>query len=54
MPDAGGARQVSYLAENCRDFGIELLDILDAMPVGIVLTDGRTIEYININFSTSV
>jgi 3-isopropylmalate/(R)-2-methylmalate dehydratase large subunit len=29
MPDAGGARQVSYLAENCRDFGIELLDILD-------------------------
>ncbi|MBC3304519.1 3-isopropylmalate dehydratase large subunit [Pseudomonas sp. SWRI18] len=28
MPDAGGARQVSYLAENCRDFGIELLDIL--------------------------
>ncbi|MDQ0705013.1 3-isopropylmalate/(R)-2-methylmalate dehydratase large subunit [Pseudomonas sp. W3I7] len=29
MPDAGGARQVSYLAENCQDFGIELLDILD-------------------------
>ena len=29
MPDAGGARQVSYLASNCRDFGIELLDILD-------------------------
>jgi 3-isopropylmalate/(R)-2-methylmalate dehydratase large subunit len=29
MADAGGARQVSYLAENCRDFGIELLDILD-------------------------
>ncbi|WP_248752720.1 3-isopropylmalate dehydratase large subunit [Pseudomonas sp. MWU15-20650] len=29
MPDAGGARQVSYLAQNCRDFGIELLDILD-------------------------
>lgn len=29
MPVAGGARQVSYLAENCRDFGIELLDILD-------------------------
>ncbi|ONH50076.1 hypothetical protein BLL36_26865 [Pseudomonas cedrina subsp. cedrina] len=29
MPDAGGARQVSYLAENCRDFGIELLDILN-------------------------
>jgi 3-isopropylmalate/(R)-2-methylmalate dehydratase large subunit len=29
MPDAGGARQVAYLAENCRDFGIELLDILD-------------------------
>jgi 3-isopropylmalate/(R)-2-methylmalate dehydratase large subunit len=29
MPDAGGARQVSYLAENCLAFGIELLDILD-------------------------
>jgi len=29
MPDAGGARQVSYLAQNCQDFGIELLDILD-------------------------
>ena len=29
MPDAGGARQVSYLAENCADFGIELFDILD-------------------------
>lgn len=30
MADAGGARQVSYLAENCKDFGIELFDILDA------------------------
>jgi len=29
MPDAGGARQVSYLAENCAEFGIELFDILD-------------------------
>jgi len=29
----------------------ELLDILDAMPVGVVLTNGHTIEYININFS---
>lgn len=29
----------------------ELLDILDAMPVGIVLTDGTAIEYMNINFS---
>lgn len=29
MPDEGGARQVSYLAENCRDFGIELFDVLD-------------------------
>lgn len=29
MADASGARQVSYLEENCRDFGIELLDILD-------------------------
>ncbi len=29
MADAGGARQVSYLAENCADFGIELFDVLD-------------------------
>jgi 3-isopropylmalate/(R)-2-methylmalate dehydratase large subunit len=29
MPDAGGARQVFYLAENCQEFGIELFDILD-------------------------
>ncbi|MGY2235798.1 3-isopropylmalate dehydratase large subunit [Pseudomonas gingeri] len=29
MPDAGGARQVSYLTENCADFGIELFDVLD-------------------------
>lgn len=29
MPDEGGARQVSYLAENCCDFGIELFDVLD-------------------------
>ena len=28
MPDSGGARQVAYFAENCRDFGIELFDIL--------------------------
>ncbi len=28
MPDAGGARQVAYFAENCRDFGIELFDVL--------------------------
>jgi 3-isopropylmalate/(R)-2-methylmalate dehydratase large subunit len=28
MADAGGARQVAYFAENCRDFGIELLDVL--------------------------
>ena len=28
MPDAGGARQVEYFAENCRDFGIKLFDIL--------------------------
>ena len=27
--DPGAARQVSYLAENCRDFGIELFDVLD-------------------------
>ncbi|MEH6577006.1 MAG: 3-isopropylmalate dehydratase large subunit [Amphritea sp.] len=29
MPDEGGAQQVSYLGENCQDFGIELFDILD-------------------------
>ncbi|WP_310600997.1 ATP-binding protein [Desulfobulbus sp.] len=29
----------------------ELLDILDAMPVGVGLTSGRTVEYINVNFS---
>jgi 3-isopropylmalate/(R)-2-methylmalate dehydratase large subunit len=29
MPDAGGARQVSYFEENCQDFGIELFDVLD-------------------------
>lgn len=29
MADAGGARQVSYLAENCADFCIELFDVLD-------------------------
>lgn len=29
MPDEGAARQVSYFRENARDFGIELLDILD-------------------------
>ncbi|KQQ24866.1 isopropylmalate isomerase [Methylobacterium sp. Leaf125] len=28
MPDPGGARQVAYFDENCRDFGIELLDVL--------------------------
>lgn len=29
----------------------ELRDILDAMPVGVAMSDGTTIEYININFS---
>jgi len=29
----------------------ELLDMLDAMPVGVILTNGTSIEYININFS---
>lgn len=28
MPDAGGAEQVAYFGRNCRDFGIELFDIL--------------------------
>ncbi|MDB5359463.1 MAG: 3-isopropylmalate dehydratase large subunit [Rhodospirillales bacterium] len=28
MPDAGAARQAEYFAENCRDFGIELFDVL--------------------------
>ncbi len=29
MPDAGGTLQVNYFEENCRDFGIELFDVLD-------------------------
>lgn len=29
MPDAGAARQTAYFAENARDFGIELIDVLD-------------------------
>jgi len=29
----------------------ELRDILDALPVGVALSDGATIEYINISFS---
>ncbi|WP_263263290.1 3-isopropylmalate dehydratase large subunit [Pseudomonas sp. RIT-PI-S] len=29
MPDAGGALQVAYFKDNCRDFGIELFDVLD-------------------------
>ncbi len=28
MPDDGAARQTAYFAENCRDFGIELFDVL--------------------------
>ena len=28
MPDPGGQRQTAYFAENCRDFGIELYDVL--------------------------
>ncbi len=31
MPDAGAARQVAYFTENCRDFGIELFDVLHPM-----------------------
>ncbi len=31
MPDAGGARQTAYFADNCRDFGIELFDVLHPM-----------------------
>ncbi len=30
MPDLGAARQADYFAENCRDFGIELFDVLHA------------------------
>lgn len=29
VPDAGGAEQIRYFARNCKDFGIEHLDILD-------------------------
>lgn len=28
MPDAAAGRQAAYFAENCRDFGIELFDVL--------------------------
>ncbi len=31
MPDVGAARQAAYFAENCRDFGIELFDVLHVM-----------------------
>ncbi len=31
FPDAGGARQVAYFGENCREFGIELFDVLHPM-----------------------
>ncbi|MEH2471739.1 3-isopropylmalate/(R)-2-methylmalate dehydratase large subunit [Nitrobacteraceae bacterium AZCC 2161] len=31
MPDPGAARQAAYFAENCRDFGIELFDVLHRM-----------------------
>ncbi|WP_068875361.1 MULTISPECIES: 3-isopropylmalate dehydratase large subunit [unclassified Phenylobacterium] len=31
MPDAGGAEQVAYFGRNCREFGIELFDILHPM-----------------------
>lgn len=51
MPDAGAARQTAYFAENCREFGIELFDVLHplqgiehvVMPeIGLVLP-GMTI-----------
>ncbi len=38
-------------ADNLRRVSQELRDLLDAMPVGVALTDGTVIEYININFS---
>lgn len=31
MPDEAAARQDAYFAENCRDFGIELFDVLHVM-----------------------
>ncbi len=46
--EIGSCRMVTGNLHKSRQ---ELLDILDALPVGIVLTDGKTIEYININFS---
>jgi len=36
---------------NLRKSRQELLDILDAMPAGVMLLDGDAVEYININFS---
>ncbi|MDD2464558.1 MAG: ATP-binding protein [Desulfobulbus sp.] len=38
-------------SDNLAQSSQELRDILDAMPVGVVMSDGTTIEYININFS---
>ncbi|MGD9950227.1 MAG: ATP-binding protein [Desulfobulbus sp.] len=38
-------------AESLAQSSQELRDILDAMPVGVIMTDGTTIEYINVNFS---
>lgn len=37
--------------DNLRRAGQELRDLLDAIPVGVALTDGTTIEYINVNFT---
>ena len=33
IADSAKAKQVSYLGENCREFGIELFDVLDALAL---------------------
>ncbi|MGE4558969.1 MAG: ATP-binding protein [Desulfobulbus sp.] len=42
-------RMANELAKSSQD----LRDILDAMPVGVAMSDGTTVEYINISFSES-
>lgn len=47
-------REIAIYMNIANDFlrtGQELRDVLDAMPVGVGMADGNTIEYININFS---
>jgi len=40
IDDAAKAQQVTHLAHNCRDFGIQLFDLLDKRKVEFVLVGG--------------